>query len=201
MWRAASEIRNSAASAMSSGLEADLERRGVDDALADALGRLLAEGVGEPARVDEAGADGVDADLGRQRAGERQRHGVERALGGGVGHRRAAAGDAGDRRGHQHARALGGLQQAAAGADHLERPHGVDREQPQEVLLRQRVEVGVVLRVLGDAGVVDQRVEPAEARGGAGDPAAVGVLRHVALRDRRPRRRRRARARPWPPPP
>ena len=49
--------------------------------------------------------------------------------------------------------------------------------------MRQRVEVGVVLHVLGDAGVVDQRIEPAEAGRGFGDPAAVGILGDVALRD------------------
>ena len=76
-----------------------------------------------------------------------------------------------------------GLEQAAAGADHLERADRVDGIEAQEVVLRQRVEVGVVLRLLGDAGVVRQRIDPAVARGDGGDLAAIGVLGHVALGD------------------
>ena len=41
----------------------------------------------------------------------------------------------------------------------------------------------MVLHVLGDAGVVDQRIEPAEAGRGLGDPPAIGVLGNVALGD------------------
>ena len=41
----------------------------------------------------------------------------------------------------------------------------------------------MVLRLLGDAGVVGQRIDAAVARGDGGDLAAVGVLGHVALGD------------------
>ena len=87
---------------MSSGLEATFS--GVPLAGVGARRRrLLAQASAEPGRVDEAGADGVDPDLGRQRAGERQGHGVERALGGGIGDGRADPGHAGDRGRVDHA--------------------------------------------------------------------------------------------------
>jgi hypothetical protein len=41
----------------------------------------------------------------------------------------------------------------------------------------------VVVHVLGDSGVVDQRIEPAEAGRGVGYSAAIGILGDVALHD------------------
>ena len=63
------------------------ERRRRDLVVDDFLVLCFAEAVGEPARADEAGADGVDADFRCQRTGERERHGVERAFGCSVSYR------------------------------------------------------------------------------------------------------------------
>ncbi len=124
----------------------------------------------------------VDADLRRQGAGQREGHGDQRALGGGIGHRRADADDAGDGRGVDHrARGLAGLEQGAGGADHLERADDIDLVQMQEVLGRDRVEVGVVGGELGGPGVVEQGVDAAEALGGGGHRPAVGVVGDVGL--------------------
>ncbi|AHI88577.1 hypothetical protein CCNA_03974 [Caulobacter vibrioides NA1000] len=65
----------------------DLQRCRRSRAGAKTIDSLGVHGLFEPRCVDEARADGVDANARRKRAGQRQRHRGHRALGGGVGHR------------------------------------------------------------------------------------------------------------------
>ncbi len=75
----------------------DLERHFRHHHVAHLLGAGLAAALGEPRRIDIAGAYGVDANQRRQRARQRKGDGVERPLARGIRNRRADAADARDR--------------------------------------------------------------------------------------------------------
>ena len=160
------------------------ERVVLGQALKGRLVSLRAEPCAHPLPLDEARAHRVDADVGRQHPGEGEGHGVERALGRGVGdgapgpddprHR----GDVDDRPPlHDRRRRPAHL----VGADHV---HRVDRV---EVLGRLAFEVRLVAESRG-AGVVDEPVEaPPLVHGRRDEAAAVGVVRDVRPDRDRPR--------------
>ena len=76
---------------------------------------------------------------------------------------------------------LGGLEQGAGRADHLEGADDIDGVEPQEIIAVDRIEVGVVGREFGHAGVVEQCVDAAEGFGGGDDGLALGVIGNIAL--------------------
>ena len=101
--------------------------------------------VDQPVALDETGQQRIDADLGRQHPRERERHGVERALGRGIGHAGPRAAQPADR-GHVDDRGIAGPpQQGGHGPRDDIDARDVDGEHALEVVERQAVQVLVVI--------------------------------------------------------